>query len=205
MTPAGVSTGLGYLGNGSGSCLPIEVSVMPGSGITLTGKLGEVIRESAQIALSFIRTHAFTLGLVQKDTDDILKDKAIHLHMPEGGIGKEGPSAGTAILTALVSLFLKKGISSELAMTGEITLAGQVLAVGGVQEKLLAAQRAGIKTVIVPAACRSDIEHNVSASVKEGMEIVYAEDVRDVLGKVFAGEAIATKVAELPVAQQEEK
>lgn len=116
ITPAGVSTGLGYLGNGSGSCLPIEVTVMPGSGITLTGKLGEVIKESATIAMSFLRAHAFTLGLVQKETDDLLKDKAIHLHMPEGGIGKEGPSAGTAILTALVSLFLKKGISSELGM-----------------------------------------------------------------------------------------
>lgn len=120
---------------------------MPGSGaITLTGKLGEVIKESAQIAVSFLRTHAYALGLVNSETDDVLDKKAVHLHMPEGSIGKEGPSAGTAILTALVSLFRKRGISSELgvllfflvlvfqnvciyastlAMTGEITLAGQ--------------------------------------------------------------------------------
>ena len=91
---------------------------MPGSGgITLTGKLGEVIRESAQLGLSFLRTHAHTLGLVPNATDDLLKDKAVHLHMPEGSVGKEGPSAGTAILTAFVSLFLKKGISSELGMS----------------------------------------------------------------------------------------
>lgn len=90
---------------------------MPGSGgIVLTGKLGEVIKESAQIAVSFVRTHAHALGLVEKDTDDILANKSVHLHMPEGSIGKEGPSAGTAILTALVSLFKKQGISSELGM-----------------------------------------------------------------------------------------
>jgi Lon-like ATP-dependent protease len=125
-TPAGVSTGLGYLGNGSGSCLPIEATVMPGSGgIMLTGKLGEVIKESAQLAISFLRTHAYALGLTANATDDILDKKAIHLHMPEGAVGKEGPSAGTAILTALVSLFKGTGISSELAMTGEMTLAGQ--------------------------------------------------------------------------------
>jgi Lon-like ATP-dependent protease len=88
---------------------------MPGNGtIQLTGKLGEVIRESAQIALSFLKTHAFALGLVEKDTDDLVGNKSVHLHMPEGGVGKEGPSAGTAILTAFVSLFSKTGISSEL-------------------------------------------------------------------------------------------
>lgn len=95
--------------------IQIYVQVMPGQGgIVLTGKLGEVIKESAQIAVSFIRTHAFALGLVEKETDDILANRSVHLHMPEGSIGKEGPSAGTAILTALVSLFKKKGISSEL-------------------------------------------------------------------------------------------
>jgi Lon-like ATP-dependent protease len=115
ITPAGVSTGLGYLGNGSGSCLPIEATVMPGSGgIMLTGKLGEVIKESAQIAISFLRTHAYALGLTSNPGDDILDKKAVHLHMPEGSVGKEGPSAGTAILTALVSLFKGSGISSEL-------------------------------------------------------------------------------------------
>lgn len=88
---------------------------MPGQGgITLTGKLGEVIKESAQIAVSFVRTHAYALGLVEKETDDILANKAVHLHLPEGSIGKEGPSAGTALLTALISLFKKEGISSEL-------------------------------------------------------------------------------------------
>ena len=124
-TPPGVSTGLGYLGNGSGSVMPIEATVMPGSGIQLTGKLGEVIKESAQIALSFIKTHAHTLGLTKTAMDDLLEKKAVHVHMPEGSIGKEGPSAGTALLSAFISLFTKQGLPSDLAMTGEITLAGQ--------------------------------------------------------------------------------
>ncbi|GAA5935616.1 ATP-dependent Lon protease PIM1 [Sporobolomyces koalae] len=193
-SPVGVSTGLGYLGNGSGAVMPIEVTTMPGSGIQLTGKLGEVIKESAQIALAFLRSNAFSLGLTDDADKDLLEKRAIHLHMPEGSIGKEGPSAGIAILTAFVSLFSRQGISSELAMTGEMTLAGQVLPVGGLKEKILAAHRAGIKKILAPIGCKPDIEHNVPASVKEGIEIVYVENVGEVIQQAFEGQPIAAKV-----------
>ncbi|BGP46514.1 ATP-dependent Lon protease pim1 [Rhodotorula kratochvilovae] len=193
-SPVGVSTGLGYLGNGSGAVMPIEVTSMPGSGIILTGKLGEVIKESATIASSFLRAHAFQLGLTTSPDIDLLEKRAIHLHMPEGAIGKEGPSAGTAILTAFVSLFTKSGVPTDLAMTGEITLAGQVLPVGGLREKLLAAHRAGMKRVIVPLGCKPDIEYNVQPSVKEGLDIRYVENVGEVLRLAFEGQPIADKV-----------
>ncbi|GAA5993058.1 hypothetical protein JCM5350_003969 [Sporobolomyces pararoseus] len=193
-SPVGVSTGLGYLGNGSGAVMPIEVTTMPGSGIQLTGKLGEVIKESAQIALAFLRSNAYSLGLTDDADRDLLEKRAIHLHMPEGSIGKEGPSAGIAILTAFVSLFSRQGISSELAMTGEMTLAGQVLPVGGLKEKILAAHRAGIKKILAPMGCKPDIEHNVPASVKEGIEIVYVENVGEVIQQAFEGQPIASKV-----------
>ncbi|ORY88801.1 Lon protease C-terminal proteolytic domain-domain-containing protein [Leucosporidium creatinivorum] len=196
-SPVGVSCGLGYLGNGSGAVMPIEVTSMPGSGIQLTGKLGEVIKESAQIALSFLKANAFSIGLTTDADHDLLYKRAIHLHMPEGSIGKEGPSAGIAILTAFVSLFSKRGISSDLAMTGEMTLAGQVLPVGGLKEKILAAHRAGIKKIIAPAACRPDIEHNVPDSVKEGINIVYVENVAQVIEEAFEGHPIVEKLGGL--------
>ncbi|OAV97940.1 ATP-dependent protease La, variant 2 [Puccinia triticina 1-1 BBBD Race 1] len=190
--PIGVSQGLGYTGNGSGSLMPIEVKLMPGSSgggssILLTGKLGEVIRESAQIGLSFLKSNAFNLGLTAEAGQDLLEKKSVHLHMPEGSIGKEGPSAGTAILVAYLSLFSNFRIRSDLAMTGEMTLAGQVLPVGGLKEKILAAHRAGIKKILVPAANKPDIEHNVPDSIKEGIELVYVEDVREVIKHAFQG------------------
>lgn len=112
--------------------------------------------------------------------------------MPEGGIGKEGPSAGTAILSAFVSLFTNTRIGPDIAMTGEISLLGQVLPVGGLKEKILAAHRAGIKKLIVPAGCKSDIDENVPPSVKEGIEFVFVEDVNQVLQEVFAHEPEVT-------------
>ncbi|EJU04949.1 ATP-dependent protease La [Dacryopinax primogenitus] len=192
--PAGVSTGLGYLGNGSGSVMPIEATSMPGKGgLQLTGKLGEVIRESAQIGLSWVKSHAFDLGLTKEPSEQWLNDRDVHLHMPEGGIGKEGPSAGTAILSAFVSLFTNTKINPDIAMTGEISLVGQVLPVGGLKEKILAAHRAGIKTILAPAANRADIEENVPKSVKTGIRFVYVEDVRQVLQEVFKGEPVTEK------------
>ena len=185
---------------------------MPGKGsLQLTGKLGEVIRESAQIALSWVKSHAFELGITEKETDQFLTDMDVHVHMPEGSIGKEGPSAGTALLTAFVSLFTKSKVNPDigmsdcnilrdvsnihydLAMTGEISLVGQVLPVGGLKEKILAAHRAGIKTIIAPTANRADIEENVPDSVKTGIRFVYVEDVREVLHEVFRGEAVVEK------------
>ncbi|KAG2093788.1 Lon protease C-terminal proteolytic domain-containing protein [Suillus cothurnatus] len=186
--PPGVSTGLGYLGNGSGAVMPVEAycfsssQSMPGKGaLQLTGKLGEVIRESAQIGLSWTPEEQF------------LTDRDIHVHMPEGSIGKEGPSAGTAILSAFVSLFTKTKIHPDIAMTGEISLVGQVLPVGGLKEKILAAHRAGIKTILAPAANRADIEENVPESVKTGIRFVYVEDVREVLHEVFRGQDIVER------------
>ncbi|RDX57192.1 ATP-dependent protease La [Lentinus brumalis] len=192
--PAGVSTGLGYLGNGSGAVMPIEALSTPGKGgLQLTGKLGEVIRESAQIALSWVKSHAYELGITKTPDEVFLADKDIHVHMPEGSIGKEGPSAGTAILSAFVSLFTKTKISPDIAMTGEISLVGMVLPVGGLKEKILAAHRAGIKTIIAPAGNRQDIEANVPDSVKTGIRFVYVEDVKEVLHEVFRNEAVAER------------
>ncbi|KAJ3483890.1 hypothetical protein NLI96_g6007 [Meripilus lineatus] len=192
--PPGVSTGLGYLGNGSGAVMPIEASAMPGKGgLQLTGKLGEVIRESAQIALSWVKSNAYELGITNSPDEQVLNDRDIHVHMPEGAIGKEGPSAGTAILSAFVSLFTKTKVNPDIAMTGEISLVGQVLPVGGLKEKILAAHRAGIKTIIAPEANRPDIEENVPESVKTGIRFVYVEDVREVLHEVFRGEPITER------------
>jgi Lon-like ATP-dependent protease len=185
---------------------------MPGKGgLQLTGKLGEVIRESAQIAQSWVRSHAFELGITKAPEEQFLVDRDIHVHMPEGSIGKEGPSAGTAILTAFVSLFTKTRVSQDIgtffseglslgvllliihviAMTGEVSLVGQVLPVGGLKEKILAAHRAGIKTIIAPAANRADIEENVPESVKTGIRFVYVETVHEVLKEVFKGSEVA--------------
>lgn len=184
--PIGVSTGLGYLGNGSGSVMPIEVTSMPGKGaLQLTGKLGEVIRESAQIALSWVKANAFLLGITKSEADLTMNDRDIHLHMPEGAIGKEGPSAGTAILTAFVSLFTKTPVDPNIAMTGEVTLNGKVLPVGGLKEKILAAHRSGIKKLLLPIACKSDVDENVPKSVKDGIEFVFVDDVAQVLHEVF--------------------
>lgn len=184
--PIGVSTGLGYLGNGSGSVMPIEVTSMPGKGaLQLTGKLGEVIRESAQIALSWVKANAFLLGITKSEADLTMNDRDIHLHMPEGAIGKEGPSAGTAILTAFVSLFTRTPVDPDIAMTGEVTLNGKVLPVGGLKEKILAAHRSGIKKLLLPIACKSDVDENVPKSVKDGIEFVFVDDVTQVLHEVF--------------------
>jgi Lon-like ATP-dependent protease len=168
---------------------------MPGKGgLQLTGKLGEVIRESAQIALSWTKAHAYALGVTEDRSAMILNDRDVHVHMPEGSIGKEGPSAGTALLSAFVSLFTQTPISPDIAMTGEISLVGQVLPVGGLKEKILAAHRAGIKTILAPAANRADIEENVPESVKTGIRFVYVEDVKEVLTEVFGGTPLVERL-----------
>ncbi|MBW0472720.1 hypothetical protein O181_012435 [Austropuccinia psidii MF-1] len=205
--PIGVSHGLGYTGNGSGSVMAIEVKAMPGAtgSINLTGRLGEVIRESAQIGLSFLKSNSFRLGLTTEECQDILEKKSIHLHMPEGSVGKEGPSAGIAILVAYLSLFSGIRIRSDLAMTGEMTLAGQILPVGGLKEKILAGHRAGIRKILAPLANQPDIEHNVPESVKEGIDIVYVEDVRDVIRHTFEGHPIVDKLNQLDMIELEKR
>jgi len=155
-----------------------------------------VIRESAQIALSWVKAHGYELGITKSPEEAFIGERDIHVHMPEGSIGKEGPSAGTALLSAFVSLFTKTRVHPDIAMTGEISLVGQVLPVGGLKEKILAAHRAGIKTLLAPAANRADIEENVPASVKEGIRFVYVEEVREVLEEVFKGTELAERIKE---------
>jgi ATP-dependent Lon protease len=154
ITTPGVATGLAWTPTG-GELLFIEATAMKGSkGLTLTGQLGDVMKESATAALSFARSNAKDLGL----DEDFFAKHDIHIHVPAGAIPKDGPSAGVTMLTALTSLLTDTRIRKDLAMTGEITLRGQVLPVGGIKEKVLAAHRAGIKTIILPELNRKDIE-----------------------------------------------
>jgi ATP-dependent Lon protease len=150
----GVATGLAWTPTG-GDILFIEATKMPGkTNLVLTGQLGEVMKESAQAALSYLRANARNVGL----HEDFYKDVDLHIHVPAGAIPKDGPSAGVAMLTALASLLTGKAIRSKTAMTGEITLRGSVLPVGGIKEKVLAASRSGIRHVILPKENRNDLE-----------------------------------------------
>lgn len=168
----GVVTGLAYTEAG-GDILFIETSVSKGSGtLTVTGQLGDVMKESASIALSLIKVVLENKKLNFKEMD-------IHIHVPAGAIPKDGPSAGITLFTALLSLFLKKSVDPTLAMTGEVSLRGQVLPIGGLPEKLMAAKRAGIKKVLVPLLNKDDLSE-VPAETKEALEIVFADSIKEV-------------------------
>ena len=171
----GVVTGLGWTPVG-GEVFSIEVAKMPGHGkLILTGQLGQVMKESAQAALSFARTYVAKLGV----KENFIRDD-IHIHVPSGAIKKDGPSAGTAITTALISLFLKKPVHKEVCMTGEVTLRGKVLEIGGIKEKVLAAHRAGLKTVILPAENKKDMG-DIPKEVKKDLKFVFVKTMEDVL------------------------
>jgi ATP-dependent Lon protease len=172
----GVATGLAWTPVG-GDILFIEAARTPGAGkLILTGQLGDVMKESAQAALSLVKSHAAALGV-----DPTLFEKSdIHVHVPAGAIAKDGPSAGTAMYTALASLLTARCVRSDLAMTGEISLRGLVLPIGGVKEKTVAAARAGIRTVLLPARNRKDLE-DVPASVKALVTFHFVEHVDDVV------------------------
>jgi ATP-dependent Lon protease len=171
----GVATGLAVTGTG-GDVLFIEATSMDGTtGLTLTGQLGDVMKESAQIALSYVRSHAATLGV-----DKAALDGSIHLHVPAGAVPKDGPSAGVTMVTALVSLALGRPVRSEIGMTGEVTLNGRVLPIGGVKQKLLAAQRAGLTTVFLPARNEPDLE-DVPAEVLAALDVRLAADVAEIV------------------------
>src|SRR5262249_20169905 len=149
----GVATGLAWTPTG-GDILFIEVTRMPGKGnLVLTGQLGSVMKESAQAALSYVRSHASVWNLAP----DFLEKTDLHLHVPAGAVQKDGPSAGNAILAAMVSLCTGRRVRGDVAMTGEITLRGTVLPVGGIKEKVLAAHRAGIKRVVMPERNAKDL------------------------------------------------
>jgi ATP-dependent Lon protease len=172
----GVVMGLAWTQTG-GELLFVEATAMKGSKIlTLTGQLGDVMKESANAALSFIRSHADELGI----NGDFFDTNDIHIHVPAGSIPKDGPSAGVTMLTALVSLFTNKAMRKNHAMTGEITLRGQVLPVGGVKEKILAAHRAGIKTIILPAWNKKDLEE-IPKKVQKSITFHFVEKMLDVL------------------------
>jgi ATP-dependent Lon protease len=171
----GVATGLAWTPAG-GDILFIEATAMPGKGnLTLTGQLGEVMKESAQAAVSYVRSKAAELGV---DPERFARED-IHIHIPAGAIPKDGPSAGVTMFTALLSLFTGRPVRAEVAMTGEITLRGMVLPVGGIKEKVLAAHRAGIKTVILPAQNRRDLEE-VPQEVKQALTFKFAETMDQV-------------------------
>ncbi len=173
----GVATGLAWTAVG-GDILFIEATQMPGKGkLTLTGQLGDVMKESVTAALSFVRGRAAALGL---DAGNFLENKDLHVHVPAGAVPKDGPSAGVTMYTALVSLLINVPVRPDVAMTGEITLRGNVLAVGGIKEKLLAAHRAGIKRVIIPERCVKDLI-DVPEEVKREMEILSVRRMDEVL------------------------
>ncbi|PHH86689.1 hypothetical protein CDD83_9887 [Cordyceps sp. RAO-2017] len=170
----GIVTGLvAYSSGGNGSILFIEVADMPGTGrVQLTGKLGDVLKESVEVALSWVKAHAYELGLTQGPSTDIMKNRSIHVHCPSGAIPKDGPSSGIGQAIALISLFSGKPVPPTMAMTGEISLRGRVTAVGGIKEKLIGALRAGVKTVLLPAQNRKDVK-DVPQEVRNGLEIVH--------------------------------
>jgi ATP-dependent Lon protease len=179
-TKIGVTTGLAWTELG-GELLNTEVTIMPGKGqLIITGKLGDVMQESAQAAMSYVRSRAVELGL----SKDFYQKLDVHIHVPEGAIPKDGPSAGITMATSLVSALIKAPVHNDLAMTGEITLRGTVLPIGGLKEKILAAHRAGIKRVLIPAENEKDIEE-IPATVLKGVELTLVAHMDDVLKKAL--------------------
>ena len=190
----GLATGLAWTEVG-GELLAIEVSLMKGTGkMIMTGKLGDVMQESVQAALTYVRARANQFGL----DDSFYKDIDIHIHVPEGAIPKDGPSAGIAMGTAIASAFLKRKVRGDLAMTGEITLRGRVLPIGGLKEKLLAAHRGNLKTVIVPKDNEKDLAE-VPANVAKALEIIFVEHMDEVLNvALLPGEGPESLKVDIP-------
>ena len=176
----GVVRGLAWTSVG-GDTLQIEVNLMPGKGeFLLTGQLGDVMKESAQTGISYLRSVAKEYGI----TKEFFKENDIHIHIPEGAVPKDGPSAGITMATAMLSAMIHRPVRADVAMTGEITLRGRVLPIGGLKEKLLAAKKAGIRTVLVPKENRPDVEE-MEAEITEGLEICFVEHMREVLERAF--------------------
>ena len=176
----GVVTGLAWTQYG-GDILYIETLLTKGSGkLLLTGKLGEVMKESAYIAMSLVKA-------LFPDKSDLFKENDLHIHVPDGAVPKDGPSAGSALTTAIASLVLAKGIDPTIAMTGEVSLRGAVTAIGGLQEKLMAASRAGIKTVLIPKDNERDLA-DIDKEIYADLEIVPVETIEEVLKAVKLSE-----------------
>ena len=184
----GIVRGLAWTSVG-GDTLQIEVNVMPGSGeLMLTGQLGDVMKESAQTGISYIRSVSGRYGIAE----DFFEKHDIHVHIPEGAVPKDGPSAGITMAAAMLSAVTGKKVRADLAMTGEITLRGRVLPIGGLKEKLLAAKSAGIRTVLIPKENRADAEE-LSAEITKGLEILTVENMEQVLSHALAEETENTE------------
>ncbi|KAK7031398.1 Lon protease-like protein [Favolaschia claudopus] len=190
----GVVYGLVVMGQGEGGILPVETIAVPGAGrLKLTGSLGEVIKESGEIALSWVKTHAYDLCITNSRAEDPLRVPElidIHLHLPAGAQKKDGPSAGIAMVCAFVSLLTGARVSTNIAMTGEITLRGRVTPVGGIKEKVLGAHRAQITKVILPWANRKDVEHDVAMEIRNVMEFVFVRTVNEALVAAFGKDTL---------------
>jgi ATP-dependent Lon protease len=188
---AGVATGLAYTAAG-GDVLFIEAQAYPGKGkLTITGQLGEVMQESAQAAVSWVRSHTGELGL----PEDWFAEHDVHIHVPAGAIPKDGPSAGVTMATAIASLIRGTPVADDVGMTGELTLTGQVLPIGGVREKVLAAQRAGLKRVIIPSENEHDLDE-LPAETRDELRFTLAESIEDVFAVAFSSNGSrATPVA----------
>lgn len=179
----GIVRGLAWTSVG-GDTLQIEVNIMPGKGeIELTGKLGDVMKESAMTGISYIRSIASRY----KIDPEFFKKNDFHLHIPEGAVPKDGPSAGITMATAVLSAITDTPVRAKVAMTGEITLRGRVLPIGGLKEKLLAAKTAGITTVLVPGENEKDVAE-ISGEIKSGMEICFVRSMDEVIPLAFASE-----------------
>ena len=187
---AGVATGLAWTPVG-GDILFIETSRMAGKGgLQITGQLGEVMQESAKAALTFVRSNADVLGVDPR----VIETHDVHIHVPAGAVPKDGPSAGVTMFTALTSLFTGRKVRSDTAMTGEVTLRGRVLPVGGIKEKVIAAHRAGIKRVILPSKNQRDVD-DIPEKVRDELEILFAEDMLEVLQAALEPDASGARVA----------
>lgn len=179
-----------------GTLMPLEVLSVPGKdAIELTGSLGDVMKESAKIAVTYTRSVADKYGI----DSDFYQKRDIHIHAPEGAVPKDGPSAGVTLATGIISELSGLKVRSDVAMTGEITLRGKVLAIGGLREKTMAAYKAGIKTVIIPTANKPDLEE-VDGKVKDGLNFVFAETIEDVLDVALIHDQPEQKLSINPVA-----
>jgi ATP-dependent Lon protease len=177
-----VATGLAFTAVG-GDVLFFEATAYPGKGrLTITGQLGDVMQESAQAALSWVRAHADQLGLDPK----WFQEHDVHLHVPAGAVPKDGPSAGITMATAIASLVRNQPVADDVGMTGEITLTGQVLPIGGIREKALAAQRAGLKRVIIPRDNEPDLAE-LPVETKRELEFIPVSSIQEVLAAAFGG------------------
>ena len=166
-----------------GDILPIEATLYKGRGkLTLTGSLGDVMQESCKIAYSYIKSNSKKFNIDEK----ILNESDIHIHFPEGAISKDGPSAGITITTALISLFKNIAVDKNISMTGEITLRGKVLAIGGLKEKIIGSHRAGIRKIILPKENKKDLD-DIPEDIKKDIKFIFVDNYSEIFNKIFKG------------------